>query len=381
MTYTKEQIETLEEKYLKYKIAYYEGTPLVSDPEFDAIEKILKENGSKVPNQVGSKRADFDFTHPTKMLSLSKIQIEATEEGTNYMEQNFLKWYNECRLVIGKDIPLLSSCKYDGNAINIIYRGLKLANVLTRGDGFTGKDVTKRFISMVPDTLDVGKFQPIYFDDIIEIRCEVVIPTALFKEKYSAEFANPRNYVAGVIRNDDEDMIKVSELHLKPLHFLINGKHVDQAIFGNELYKSTYASNNSRLSAITAGTFVTSMQSYEKLREEYEYQIDGVVYSLPVEYRELLGENEHDPEWAISIKFVPQEAVTTVEGVEWNLSKRGELIPTILLKPVLLDGSTVRRVSGYNAGYVLKNGLRPGSVISIHKSGDIIPEISKIIIA
>ena len=387
MTYTKEQIEALEEKYLKYKIAYYEGTPLVSDPEFDAIEKILKENGSKVPNQVGSKRADFDFTQPTKMLSLNKIQIESTEQGTNYMEQDFLKWYNKCVSIIGHQVPLLSSCKYDGNAINIVYRGLKLSNVLTRGDGFTGKDVSQRFSSMIPEELDPifwegeeGQMDFLMEQDVVEIRCEVVIPTSLFKEKYAGEFANPRNYVAGVIRNDEEDMIKVSELHLKPLHFLVNGKHVNQKHFHNELYKSTYASNNRMLSAITAETFITSMQSYEKLREEYEYQIDGVVYSIPVQYRELLGENEHDPEWAIAIKFVPQEAVTPWAGFEWNNSKRGEIIPTILLEPVLLDGSTVKRCSGYNAAYLIEHRIGPGAVVSIAKAGDIIPEIQKVLI-
>ena len=379
MTYTKEQINALEERYLKGKIAYYEGNSTMTDPEFDYIEAILKEYGSKVPNQVGSKRKDFDFTHPTKMLSLDKIQIEATEEGTNYMDEDFLKWYNKCIAIIGHKVPLMSSCKYDGNAINIIYRGMKRSNVLTRGDGFTGKDCSKRFEKLIPETLRLTT-PDFDDDDVIEIRCEVVIPTALFKEKYSTEFANPRNYVAGVIGNDEEDVVKVSELHLKPLHFLVNGQHVDQGIFGNELYRSTYQSNNLLLGSVNAESFIESMKDYEHLREIYEYQIDGVVYSFPVEYRALLGENSHDPEWAKAIKFVPAEAITPWAGYFWNNSKRGEIVPTILLVPVLLDGSTVRRASGYNAAYLIEHKIGPGSVVVIAKAGDIIPEIQRVII-
>ncbi len=90
-----DNIQHLEEKYLKAKIAYYEGTPFLTDAEFDALETILKNEGSKVIEQVGSKRKDFDFTHPTKMLSLSKIQTEATEEGTNYVEDLFQKWFQK----------------------------------------------------------------------------------------------------------------------------------------------------------------------------------------------------------------------------------------------------------------------------------------------
>jgi DNA ligase (NAD+) len=387
MKYTKQQINELEERYLKGKIGYYDGVPTMSDTEFDYIEAILKEYGSKVPEQVGSKRKDFDFTHPTKMLSLDKIQIEATEEGTNYMESDFLKWYNKCKSVIGHDIPLLSSCKYDGNAINIIYRGLKLANVLTRGDGFTGKDILKRFQNMIPAELDLifwegipGQMDFLMNEDVVEIRCEVVIPTALFKEKYSEEFANPRNYVAGVIGNDEEDMVKISELHLKPLHFLVNGQHVNQRHFNNDLYRSTFISNNTMVEDVTAESFIESMKAYERLREVYEYQIDGVVYSLPVEYRALLGENSHDPEWARAIKFVPAEAITPWAGYFWNNSKRGEIVPTILLEPVLLDGSTVRRASGYNAAYLIEHKIGPGSVVVIAKAGDIIPEIQRVII-
>ena len=369
-----ENIQILEEKYLKAKIAYYEGFPFMTDAEFDALESFLKEKGSKAPEQVGSKRKDFDFSHPTKMLSLSKIQTEETEAGTNYMEEAFQKWYQKRSQQIGKVSSLFSSPKFDGNAINIIYRGDTLANVLTRGDGFTGKDITRRFSLKLPQKLIIFGLDPITDEDVIEIRCEVVIKTKLFQEKYSAEFANPRNYVAGVIGKDDEDLEKMSELDIIPLNFLINGKFASPSIFSkNEIFSKNFNT------IVPADDYVTTLKAYEMLREEYPYQLDGVVFAFPVEYRESLGENDHDPEWAIAIKFVPAEVVTSVEGIEWNLSKRGEIIPTLLLKPVFLDGSTVSRASGYNAKYVIEKGIGKGALVSIAKAGDIIPEIQKVI--
>ena len=374
----KVNISLLEESYLKAKIAYYEGTPFLTDAEFDALELVLKVEGSKVIEQVGSKRKDFDFTHPTKMLSLAKIQTEATEEGTNYVEDLFQKWFQKRKQMIGGVYPALwASPKFDGNAINIIYRGDKLANVLTRGDGFTGKDVTKRFLAAnkVPEIISLLGIDELSKEDIIEIRCEVVIEAKLFEDKYSKEFANPRNYVAGVIGKDEEDLVKMSELDIIPLSYLINGKHAPQTIFGKNV---TFARDYN--TPLFAENYVDVIKAHENLRKTYKFQLDGVVISFPIEFRDILGENDHDPEWALAVKFVPVQVITEVEGIEWNLSKRGEIIPTLLLKPVLLDGSTVRRASGYNAGYLVENSIGRGALVSIAKAGDIIPEIQKVIV-
>jgi len=366
-------IRLLEDKYLKAKIAYYEGTPILTDAEFDALEVHLKSLGSKAPEQVGAKRKDFDFSHPTKMLSLAKLQSEATENGTDYKEEDFRKWVNKNKALLGLMPELEASPKFDGNAINIIYQGTKLANILTRGDGFTGKDITKRITQHVPSELLLLGLD-IQDTDTVEIRAEVVIDIRLFDEKYSAEFANARNYVAGVIGKDDADEVKVSELKVIPLHFLVNGKHVSW----NHFKRNIFSSFNWN-SLFIPDNYVQTIQSFEKLRETINYQLDGVVISFPAHIRELLGENDHDPEWALAIKFVPKEAITEVVGIEWNVSKKGEIIPTLLLKPIFLDGSMVGRCSAYNAGYIVDNNINNGTLVSICKRGDIIPAVQRII--
>ena len=235
-----QDIQKLEAQYLRAKIEYYEGTPIMEDHEFDALEKILKNAGSKVHEQVGSKRKDFDFAHPTKMLSLSTEQTERIDGVTDYRYDEFFRWFDKRVEQLGaRPIFLSSSPKFDGSAINIIYKGKELFQVLTRGDGAYGKDVTKRFRPHIPNTLSTSL--PLDETDNVEIRCEVVIDKILFEQKYAEEFANPRNYVAGVIGKDDYDKTKVSELVMVPLHFLVNGEHVKQSNFkDNTLYSKNY---------------------------------------------------------------------------------------------------------------------------------------------
>lgn len=368
----------LENKYLSAKIAYYNGEPLMSDAEFDALEQYLKDNGSKVYEQVGAKVKDYDFSHPTKMRSLAKIQTEKYENGdTNYMQNSFKNWYNKRTASIGyrDKFIALSSPKFDGNAINAVYVNGKLTSIITRGDGVKGKDVTERLKSLFPEFISV--FIDMMGENTIEIRCEVVIDKNLFNEKYKPlGFANPRNYVAGVIGGDTHDNVKVSELDAIPLHFLIDGVQVGSDIFmGNDFVKNTRYEKE-----VDVRDYQDIIKYYEEIRESFKYQLDGVVFAFKPEYREMLGENPHDPEWSIAIKFIPEEAITSYNGIVWNVGKTGELSPVIQLTPVQLAGTTVRRVSGYNYGYIINNKISNGAMFSLIKSGDIIPEIQTVIV-
>lgn len=371
----------LENKFLEAKLKYYNETPIMTDAEFDALEKYLKEQGSKVIYQVGAKTKDFDFAHPTPMLSLGKIQTEENDDtSVNFMTEVFMTWFNKRIAILGgKKIQLESSAKYDGNAINAIYIGGILKNIVTRGEGDGGKDVTVRLLNQFPRVLSlVGhELSP---TDIVELRCEVVIEIALFDKKYGVgtetNSANPRNYVAGVLGSDTIDSTKCSELMVMSLHLILNGEHIEI----NNLNNHKELMDNVYTRIMDVDDYEKEIQWYIELREKFHVQLDGVVISLPVEHRTMLGQNDHDPEWAIAIKFVPEEAVTDWKGYLWAIGKTGEFTPVILLEPVQLAGTSVKKASAYNAGYVVKNKIGPGTKVSIAKAGDIIPEIQSVII-
>ena len=374
-------IQQLETQYLKAKVAYYDGNPLMSDAIFDIIEEELRQAGSKVIEQVGAKRKDFDFPHPTPLKSLAKLQTESINGVTNYQEEAFDKWLYKRKNEINhafKDLIIQDihySPKFDGSSINIIYRDGKLESVLTRGDGKFGKDVTDRFRKHLLEKFEGSEGAT----NVIEIRCEAVMRKSTFEKKYSEEFANARNIVAGIIGKDDFDLEKVADITLVPLAFLIDGKHqnIEHLNWLSNEYPIFTTTHSGRIRPIVKD-YLYIVKYMECLRKTIDFQLDGIVFALPIETREFLGENDHDPEWALAIKFVPEEVITPVIGIEWNLGKTGELTPVICLKPVTLAGTTVKRASGYNAGYIEKNNIGEGAFVSIAKAGDIIPEIQKI---
>ena len=370
-------IRNLETQYLKAKVAYYEGHPIMSDAAFDVLEQELKSSGSKVIEQVGSKRKDFDFPHPTPMRSLAKLQTESVNGVTDYKDEEFKMWFAKREVHANQLNSSMDhmhySPKFDGSAINIVFRNGKLDVVLTRGDGKAGKNAIDRFRQYLPDFIE-------YSAEIVEIRCEAVMRRSTFEKKYADKFANPRNIVSGIIGSDDIEFEKVADINLIPVHILFNGVHQDI----NESFKATngysiFAPTHAGICRPTVKDYLYIMKYMENFRETCEFQLDGVVFALPTEFREIFGENDHDPEWSIAVKFVPEEVITPVIGVQWNLGKTGELTPVVCLKPVQLAGTTVKRASGYNAGYIVKNRIQEGSIVSLHKSGDIIPEISKVI--
>jgi DNA ligase (NAD+) len=368
-------LKELENQYLKYKYAYYIGKPLVSDPVFDTLEQLLKDNGSNVIKQVGTKSNDYTFNHPTQMLSLNKIQMEESDNKYN----EFQTWYNNRIKKLGiQKSELMVSPKFDGSAINIIYKSdtnnkLVLTNILTRHDESHGKDITEKLKSLVPSNIpNIG----VEKNSTLEIRCEVVINKDIFEEKYSNEYENPRNFVSGILHTD-ENIDVCKDLYIQPVHYILNGKHLPPSWFKNlnfnnegcinDIYKKFYLEE-----------YHTIISEFEELREINPFQLDGVVISFQVEYRFILGENDHDPLWAVAIKFIPEEAVTVIKDIEWNTGKTGELTPVVIIEPVRLAGTTVKRTSGYNAGYIIENRLGPGAIVSMVKSGDIIPMIKEV---
>lgn len=376
------ELRNLETKYLEYKSQYYIGTSKVSDAEFDYIEKILKENNSSVVSQVGYKIKDFDWPHYSKMTSLSKIQTEKDDNK----KIEFNNWVG-ARVMRLDPIPRIqrlwfeTSPKFDGNAVSATYINSELSSVLTRGDGKYGKNIHNKLKNIIP--AHIYKNKPV---ELIEIRFEAVIALDIFNKKYADKFANARNFIAGYLGSDDVNEDIAQHIDLLPVKVIINGEVMDLCNCITEFNKD-YSESEPKF--IDPKEYVKLFEFtdydelydyYVKFRETYKYQLDGIVISFAnTEFRHQLGENDHDPEWSVAIKFVPEEAVTTVTGIEWNVGKTGELAPVVLLEPVDLAGTIVKRASVYNLGYVKDNHLGIGSIVTLVKSGDIIPLVLNVI--
>lgn len=348
---------TKQELYNKAKEEYYKGTPIMSDEEFDALENEIGVGA------VGAKDSDAKFPHPTKMLSLSKFQADKST-GAPPTEQ-FLNWVKGFPFKVNH---LLVTCKYDGNSGNCIYEDGKLKQVLTRGDGFAGRDITEKIRHLIPQTIK-------YAEGIMEVRGEVIMRKSVFEKKYADKFANPRNLVAGILGRDDMDMIEDLEFIAYDAKYkgeYINLEGINVMGF-NKNYKPFQTIFDTELE-----DFDELFHNMETIRENEDFPLDGFVLKLRCNQRNIVGENDHDPNWGKAIKFKPVGVTTEIVDIEWNMGRTGEFIPKAILKPVDVDGSTVSKVALYNAGYVVNNDIKPGTKVRIAKAGDIIPQIIEI---
>jgi DNA ligase (NAD+) len=347
----------LEQHYMAAKEAYYNGNPLLSDDEFDRLEADLLSLGSDVPYIVGSDDRKAKYSHPSPMLSLAKYQ--ATSAGLPPTE-SAISWMKKFGVTSFEVTP-----KYDGNAANVIYSDGKLFQALTRGNGTKGRDILDKIKHNLPPTIG--------FSGTVEIRGEVVVKIPTFYAKYAA-YKNPRNYVAGVLNRDENPTEVIADLDFIPLevrHHTDNETHYIMPTVPGFKHKA-------HIFYCGPESFEFAYSSMVEYRKTSEYQLDGFVIKAPESVRPQWGENSHDPNWAIAIKFPPKEAVTKIKSISWQFGKTGAVTPVAVMEPVDLDGSTVSRATLFNYEYLRKMEAYPGATVSIAKSGDIIPQILRV---
>jgi DNA ligase (NAD+) len=363
---TKQRLQELEELFLQAKEAYYKGEPIMSDDEFDRLEEELRIESSEVVEIVGFSDRNLKHPHLSPMLSLSKAQ--SLLDGTPPLEQ-MNSWF----LDFEKDTIFEATPKYDGNAVNLIYRNGKFSQAITRGDKTKGRNVSEKLLRKVPLFLEG-------INQDVEVRGEVVIPTDIFYEKYS-QFKNPRNFVAGVLNRDENDETLLAEIEFQALEVRIHdGDYSYPENTQNWFRTHGFNSKNSYFRTFKASEFETIYQDLKTYREENSpFQLDGFVVKAPEKIRKDKGEKTHHPNWAIAVKFPPKEAITRVTGFKWNIGTSGGITPIATLEPIDLDGTTVKNVAAFNYGYILREKIYPGAKVVIAKSGDIIPQIIKVL--
>lgn len=362
------------ELYKNYKEAYYLGNPLISDVEFDAFEaELIKEFPNLRDELIGWEDTSLDkFKHPTPMSSLDKINFYK-EPITGEVNEDIINWFNK-NLYVKSDFII--SPKYDGNAVNVIYKNERLWKVLSRGNGTEGRDYTNKFPNLpkeikVPDELK---------NSTIEFRGEALIDINVFNQKYS-QFKNPRNFVAGLLNQKEFDKNQTLDLVIEFFTVVADGLIQNENLISyvglltkNSLFlKNDYETINGN----TWESFVEIYHTMYTERMKNSYFLDGFVISVVGDKRNV--PNGKNPADAIAIKFPPEEKITTIENIEINIGKTGEFTPVFNLSPVQLDGTTVSRASGHNFGYIFENKFFPGAKVTISKSGDIIPQLRKVV--
>jgi len=272
--------------------------------------------------------------------------------------------------------------KFDGLAVEVVYKKGVYALGATRGDGITGEDVTQnlRTVKSVPRRL-TGDSVP----DLIEVRGEIILHKDDFaklnrirEEAGKPLFANPRNAAAGSVRQLDPKITKSRPLMMYAYGTgQVQGTVLTQHWESLQLLKDLgfQISEHAELCR-NADEVKEYYRKFLQIRNDLPYEIDGIVIKVnDFALQERLGELSRSPRWAVAWKFPPQQARTKISNIEVSVGRTGVLTPVAILEPVRVGGVEVSRATLHNEDEVRKKDVRIGDTVVIQRAGDVIPEV------
>ena len=404
-------IDNVIKELTKAEHAYYVlNSPIMSDGEYDKLFNELKQYEIANPSEVktysptqrvtGTPGNAFDqIEHKQRMYSLDNA------ENTN----DITKWFERLEKITDQKLyPISLEPKIDGLAISITYKDGILQQGLTRGDGVIGEDVTHnvKTIMNIPLRLNVLK------KGVLEIRGEVYMPTESFnnlnkKRKKDEEtlenlksletptqeeksliaqirsegfstFINSRNAAAGSLRQKDSSITSKRDIRLLAYQ-LIDHSNAD-----------TFSSHDEQITSLKEYGFETNeiylMNSIEEIqntllviekqRNNYAYQIDGVVMKInSTHIQDELGFTAKSPRWAIAYKFQAEEQTTKLIDIKLQTGRTGAVTPVAVLKPINVGGALVSFASLHNPDEISRKDLRINDYVVVRRAGDVIPEV------
>lgn len=287
---------------------------------------------------------------------------------------------------LGTDrVEYITELKIDGLSMNLVYENGSLVQGLTRGDGRVGEDVTANVKTIHTIPLYIENAPP-----YMEVRGEVYMPRksfiALNEERDEAgimPFANCRNAAAGSLRQLDPHVTAARNLAFFAYALGdIQGLEIhsqEELLKQLEIFHFQVNPNYRKWDSIEG--VIGGVNEWELKRHDLGYDTDGMVIKVnDFAQQNRLGATVKDPKWAMAYKYPPEEAETTVERIIVTMGRTGVLTPSADLKPVHLAGTTVKRATLHNMDFIHEKDIRVGDHVIIYKAGEIIPEISKVLI-
>ncbi|MFE0653372.1 NAD-dependent DNA ligase LigA [Streptomyces sp. NPDC059534] len=323
-----------------------------------------------------------DVVHTARLLSLDNVFTPGELEA----------WGASLRRRLGQE-PVggfTVEPKMDGAAVAARYRDGRLVQIITRGDGTQGEDVSHVIgtIEGLPERLPV----PVTF----EARGEVLFTQEQFEAANevrtahgAAVFANPRNGAAGTLRAKDRPYRLAMTFWAYGAVELDGGAFPPVGATHAETLAAVEEAGVRTTAATPAGLHVVAtleearrkVDAIAAMRTALPFGIDGVVIKADSAAEQAaVGVGSRFPYWAIAYKLPAVERQTVLLDVIWEVGRTGVLAPTAILAPVELDGSTVTRATLHNPADILRRDLHLGDTVTVHKAGDIIPRVQAAVV-
>ncbi len=380
-----ERIRQLVDMLNAYARDYYVlDAPRISDAEYDALFDELQElessTGTVLPDSPTQRVGGEPLTafepheHIARLWSLDKVR---TESALADWAQRAERLRAETNAAGGSLPPLRYTLEYkfDGLTINLTYRGGRLTDAATRGNGVTGE----RIIEQVKTIRSVPLAIP--FEGVMEVQGECYMRLSVLdalNKAGSEPLKNARNAAAGALRNLDPQVTAKRRLDCFCYNVgyiegkaLANHRQMLEFLKENGFSVSPYLRTETDIAAIYA-----DIQQAETHREELDFLIDGMVVKIDdIATRAALGATDRFPRWAMAFKFAAEETTTVIRDVTWEVGRTGKLTPRASFDPVELAGATIRHATLNNWDDINRKQVGIGSTVFIRRSNDVIPEI------
>lgn len=383
----KQRIDTLRDALKKHNTAYYvNNAPEISDFEYDLLMMELNSLEAAFPEfksadspsqKVGSDLAEgfseFEqVPHKYPMLSLSNT----------YSEGELSEFNERISKSISDPYTFSFELKFDGTAICLTYQNGELKRALTRGDGTKGDNVLRNVLKIksIPTKLK-GSGYPEEF----EIRGEIFMPYKDFErlnsERIAQEqtpFANPRNGAAGSLKLLDPNQMSERGLDCVLYHLIgedLPYKTHTEAIAAAKSWGLPISEYSEMGTSI--GDAIKYIEKWDTKRKTLPFATDGIVIKVnELEVQKRLGFTAKSPRWATAFKFKPEQALTPIISIDYQVGRTGAITPVANLEPVQLSGTVVKRVSLHNKDQMDLLDIHIGDYVYIEKGGEIIPKVT-----
>jgi len=289
------------------------------------------------------------------------------------------------------DLVYVAEPKFDGISIEIVFREGIYTRAATRGDGYTGEQVTEqvRTIKSLPLSLTPAAGadgQLVSVPALLAVRGEILMPLEGFHamnrgrvERDEEPFANPRNATAGAIRQLDAEAAAARPLDVFFYEVLaVEGASLPPTQWETMAWLRDLGLKVEREVARCMGIqeAIAYHDRLEAQRDDLPYEIDGVVIKVDDRQQQAeLGFRSRNPRWAFAHKFAPREEITRIDDIALQVGRTGIIAPVALLAPVEVGGVTISRASLHNYDQVRAKDIRPGDSVRVHRAGDVIPYV------
>lgn len=380
----KQRIDELIKIINKASEEYYTNdNPTITDQEYDdyyhELEKLEQQYPELIREDSPTKRVGGKIIDEFKKVS---HEIPMMSLGDIFSEDEIFEFDQR----IKKTIPnptYVCELKIDGLSVSLLYENGKLIRGATRGNGIIGEDITHN--------VETIKSIPLVINDKrkIEVRGEIYMPKKSFnklnqerKEKGESLFANPRNAAAGSVRQLDSKIAAKRNLstfiyHLPSSDDFNIKYHHESLSFMKEL---GFVVNPNIKIADNVNEVINYVKEWTEKRKSLPYEIDGIVIKVDkIEDQKKLGYTSRTPKWAIAYKFPAVEVLTKIKNIEFCVGRTGKITPRADLDPVHLAGSIIKSVTLHNEDYIKEKDIMINDTIVLHKAGDVIPEVVKVL--